>query len=106
MTSPGVGQRGALPYGAGLSRGDPGGNDFEQPVRLCRCHAGLEEPLPGRRHQFGHELGGGKRPYLISMPSRPAQLGGQALLGGTIETVIGTLERQCVGPLLVLPGQP
>ena len=106
MTSPGGGQRGALPHGAGLARGRPGGNHFEQPVRLCRCHAGLEQPLPCRRHQFGHELGGGKRPHLISVPGWPAQLGGQAVLGGAVETVIGTLERQCVGPLLVLPGQP
>src|ERR1017187_3583308 len=106
MTSLGGGQRGALPHGAGLPRGRRGGNHFEQPVRLCRCHAGLEQPLLCRRHQLGHELGSSKRPYLISMPSWPAQLSGQALLGGPIETMIGTLERQCVGPLLVLARQP
>src|SRR6266536_3083368 len=63
----------------------------------------LEQSLPCGRHQLGHELGSGNRPHLISMPRWPAQLRGQALLGGTIETMIGTLERQRVSPLLVLP---
>src|SRR6266516_4387429 len=106
MTPLGGGQGGALPHGAGLPGGCPGGDHFEQPVGLGRGHAGLEQPLPRGRHQLGHELGSGQRPYLIPVPGWPAQLGCQAVLGGTVETMIGALERQRVSPLLVLRRQP
>ena len=69
MTAAGGGQRGTLPGGAGLAGGRPGGDHFEQPVRLGRCHASVNQPLPCRWHQFGHELGGGKCPDLVWVPA-------------------------------------
>lgn len=106
VTPAGGGERGALPGGTGLAAGRPGGDHFEQPVRLRRGHAGLNQSLPCRRDQLGHEFGGGKRADLVWVPGRPGEPGGQALLGGAVEAVVGTLERQRVGPLLVLSSQP
>ena len=106
VTPLGGGEGGALPGGAGLAAGRPGGDHLEQPVRLCRGHAGLDQSLPRSLHQFGHELGGGERADLVAVASWPGQPGGQALLGGAVEAVVGAFERQRVGPLLVLAGEP
>jgi len=105
VTSLGGSEGGALPGGAGLAGGCPGADHAEQLVRLFRGHTGLKQSLPGHGHQFGNERGGGKCPGLVPVPGWSGQLGRQAVLSGTVEIVIGALERQRVGPLRVLPGQ-
>ena len=73
---PGGGECGALPGGAGLAGGRPGGDHAEESVGFGWCHAGLDQSLPGGGHQFGDELGGGKRPCLVPVPGWPSQPGG------------------------------
>ena len=102
VTPLGGGEGGALPCCAGLPGGRPGGDHFEQRIRFCCGHAGLEQSLPCRWHELGDQFGGGQGPHSVPVPGWPAQLGGQAVLGGTVEAMIGTFERQCVRPLLVL----
>jgi hypothetical protein len=63
VTLLGGGESGALPRGAGLARGGPGGDHVEQPVCLFRGHAGLNQSLPCRGHQFGGSQGGQPRVY-------------------------------------------
>jgi hypothetical protein len=98
----GGGQGGALPHGAGLSGGRTAGDHREQRVRVRRGHPGLEQAFPGGRQGLGHELCGGKRPDLVSVPRWPAEMGGQAVLGGAVEIMIGALEWQRIRPLRVL----
>ena len=95
-------QCGPLPGRPGLPAGHARADHAEQAVGLRRGHAGVQQPAPGRRKQLRHQVSGGRRADPAAV--RPAQLGGQAVLGGTVETVVGPLERQRVGPALVLAG--
>ena len=100
------GEHGALPGRAGLAGGGPRGDHGEQPVCLGRVDAGLGQSLPGGGQRLGHEVRGDYRACLVRSPGRPGELGGQAVLRGPVEVVVGPLERHRVGPALVLAGQP
>jgi E1-E2 ATPase/Cation transport ATPase (P-type) len=92
------GQCPPLPHRPGLPSGHPGRDHPEQTVRLGRRHPRAGQPVPPSGQQLGHELAGRPRPKPAGVAKRPGELGGQAVLGGPVEAVLGALERQGIGP--------
>jgi hypothetical protein len=100
------GQHPALPHRAGLPGLDPSCDHPEQAISLRCGHAGVDQPIPGEWQQLRYKLGGGARAKPAAIAKRPGELGGQAVLGGPVQAVLGALERQRAGPAFVLLGEP
>jgi len=85
-----IGERGTLPHGARLRGRRPLRDHFEQAFGFRRYHSCSEQALHCRWDQLGDELRGRQCHDPVSAACWPAQLSGQAVLGGTVEAVVGT----------------